>query len=72
MARRQRSLLRHPVVRFLLFERLLLTGSAALAFAAVAMGRVRARDTGSLRRRLARALLTSGHFGEFVLVIGDL
>ena len=41
MIRRQRSLLRHPVVRFLVFERLLLTGSATLALAAVAMGRVR-------------------------------
>jgi Na+/H+ antiporter NhaD/arsenite permease-like protein len=38
--RRQRSLLRHPVVRFLIFERLLLTGSAVLALAALAMGRV--------------------------------
>src|SRR5262245_41219166 len=40
MLRRPRSLLQHPVVRFLIFERLLLTGSAALAFAAVGMGRV--------------------------------
>ena len=39
--RRSRSLLQHPVVRFLVFERLLLTGSATLAFAAIAMGRVR-------------------------------
>jgi Na+/H+ antiporter NhaD/arsenite permease-like protein len=39
--RRARSLLRHPIVRFLVFERLLLTGSAALAFAAIGMGRVR-------------------------------
>jgi Na+/H+ antiporter NhaD/arsenite permease-like protein len=44
MAGRKRSLLSHPVVRFLLFERLLLTGSAALAFAAVGMGRVRISD----------------------------
>ncbi len=41
MIRRSRLLLRHPVVRTLLFERFLLTGSATLAFAAVAMGRVR-------------------------------
>src|SRR6266508_4464651 len=40
MIRRQRSLLHHPVVRFLIFERLLLTGSATLAFAALAMQRV--------------------------------
>ena len=39
--RRSRSLLRHPVVRYLIFERLLLTGSATLAFAAIAMGRVK-------------------------------
>ena len=39
--RRSRSLLRHPIVRYLIFERLLLTGSATLAFAAIAMGRVR-------------------------------
>ena len=31
----------HPVVRTLLFERFLITGSATLAFAAVAMGRVK-------------------------------
>ena len=41
MIRRQRSLLEHPVVRALLFERFLLTGSAALAVAALAMRRVR-------------------------------
>src|SRR6266496_888990 len=41
MIRRPRSLLQHPVVRTLLFERFLLTGSAALAAAAVALGRVR-------------------------------
>src|ERR1700693_4215403 len=31
----------HPVVRTLLFERLLITASATLALAAIAMGRVR-------------------------------
>ena len=36
-----RSLLQHPIIRTLLFERFLLTASATLAFAAVAMGRVR-------------------------------
>ncbi|HKD12836.1 MAG TPA: hypothetical protein VKE50_12205, partial [Thermoanaerobaculia bacterium] len=36
-----RSLLQHPIIRTLLFERFLLTTSATLAFAAVAMGRVR-------------------------------
>lgn len=41
MIRRSRSLLQHPIVRYLIFERLLLTGSATLAFAAIAMGRVR-------------------------------
>ena len=41
MRRKSRSLLRHPIVRYLIFERLLLTGSATLAFAAIAMGRVR-------------------------------
>src|SRR2546428_5860834 len=41
MSRRSRSLLRHPVLRPLLFERILITGSATLAFAAVAMGRVK-------------------------------
>jgi len=41
MRRRSRSLLRHPIVRTLLFERFLITGSATLAFAAVAMGRVK-------------------------------
>lgn len=40
MRRVLRRLLRHPVVRTLVFERLLLTGSAVLAVAAVAMGRV--------------------------------
>jgi Na+/H+ antiporter NhaD/arsenite permease-like protein len=41
MRRRLRVLLGHPVVRTLLLERLLITASATLAFAAVAMGRVR-------------------------------
>jgi Na+/H+ antiporter NhaD/arsenite permease-like protein len=41
MIRRSRALLHHPVVRTLLFERFLITGSATLAFAAVAMGRVK-------------------------------
>ena len=41
MRRRSRSLLHHPVVRTLLFERFLITGSATLAFAAVVMGRVK-------------------------------
>jgi Na+/H+ antiporter NhaD/arsenite permease-like protein len=40
MRRALLRLLRHPVVRTLVFERLLLTGSAVLALAAVAMGRV--------------------------------
>lgn len=35
-----RSLLQHPIVRTLLFERFLITASATLALAAVAMGRV--------------------------------
>jgi Na+/H+ antiporter NhaD/arsenite permease-like protein len=38
---RIRRLLAHPVVRSLLFERALITASATLAFAAVAMGHVR-------------------------------
>ena len=37
---KSRRLLAHPVVKSLLFERLLLVASATLAFAAVAMGRV--------------------------------
>jgi Na+/H+ antiporter NhaD/arsenite permease-like protein len=41
MIRRQRSLLRHPVVRTLLFERFLITASALLAFAAIVLGRVK-------------------------------
>jgi Na+/H+ antiporter NhaD/arsenite permease-like protein len=41
MDRSSRSLLQHPIVRTLLFERFLLTASATLAFAATAMGRVR-------------------------------
>jgi len=48
MIRRPRSLLHHPVVRTLLFERFLLTGSATLAFAAVAMGRVRPSEVPGL------------------------
>lgn len=40
MRRALLRLLQHPVVRTLVFERLLLTGSAVLALAAVAMGRV--------------------------------
>src|SRR5450759_4592435 len=48
MARRPRSLLRHPVVRFLLFERFLVTGSATLALAAIAMGRVQASEIPTL------------------------
>jgi Na+/H+ antiporter NhaD/arsenite permease-like protein len=40
MRRALLRLLRHPVVRTLVFERVLLTGSAVLAFAAIAMGRV--------------------------------
>jgi Na+/H+ antiporter NhaD/arsenite permease-like protein len=48
-----RRLLAHPVVRTLLLERLLITGSAVLAFAAVAMGRVRpAEIPGLLDMRL--------------------
>lgn len=41
-------LLRHPIVRTLLFERFLLTGSAALALAALATGRVRLREVPAL------------------------
>jgi len=41
MRSRPRLLLDHPIVRALLFERLLLTASATLALAALAMGRVR-------------------------------
>jgi Na+/H+ antiporter NhaD/arsenite permease-like protein len=44
MRARARRLLAHPVVRKLLFERLLITASAALALAAVAMGHVRASE----------------------------
>lgn len=44
----RRLLLRHPVVRFLLFERFLITGSATLAFAAIAMGRVRPSEIAGL------------------------
>jgi Na+/H+ antiporter NhaD/arsenite permease-like protein len=48
MIRRTRLLLRHPVVRFLLFERFLITGSATLAFAAIAMGRVKLSEIANL------------------------
>jgi Na+/H+ antiporter NhaD/arsenite permease-like protein len=41
MRSRPRLLLDHPIVRALLFERLLLTASATLALASLAMGRVR-------------------------------
>jgi Na+/H+ antiporter NhaD/arsenite permease-like protein len=40
MRRRIRELLAHPAVRTLLFERFLITGSATLAFSALAMGHV--------------------------------
>jgi Na+/H+ antiporter NhaD/arsenite permease-like protein len=50
---RLRNLLQHPVVRALVFERLLLTASATLAFAAIAMGHVRlAEISGLLDARL--------------------
>ena len=48
MRRRSRSLLQHPIVRYLIFERLLLTGSAALAISAVAMGRIRVSEISRL------------------------
>jgi len=48
MRRRIRALLRHPVVRTLLFERFLITASATLAFSALAMGRVHLSEVGSL------------------------
>ncbi|HTO88800.1 MAG TPA: SLC13 family permease [Thermoanaerobaculia bacterium] len=48
MRRRVRTLLEHPVVRALLFERLLLTASATLALAAVAMGLVRPAEIAGL------------------------
>jgi len=48
MRDRVRTLLDHPVVRALLFERLLLTASATLALAAVAMGLVRPAEIGGL------------------------
>lgn len=41
-------LLHHPIVRTLLFERFLLTGSAALAIGALATGRVRIREVPAL------------------------
>lgn len=56
MIRRPRSLLRHPVVRFLIFERLLVTASATLAFAAIAMGRVRISEIPRLMDRRILAL----------------
>ncbi len=40
--------LRHPIVRTLLFERFLITASATLAFAAIAMGRVRLSEISGL------------------------
>ena len=45
---RIRALLPHHVVKSLLFERLLLAGSGALAFAALAMGRVRVQEVPGL------------------------
>jgi Na+/H+ antiporter NhaD/arsenite permease-like protein len=41
---RARALLQHHVIRSLVFERLLLAASAALALAALATGRVRAAE----------------------------
>jgi hypothetical protein len=46
--RRARILLQHPVVRSLLFERLLLTASATLAVSAVAMEHVRPSEVPGL------------------------
>src|ERR1700751_4028747 len=43
-----KSFLEHPVVRPLLFERFLVTASATLAFAAIAMDRVRLSEITSL------------------------
>ena len=48
MRRRIRALLKHPVVRMLLFERFLITGSGTLAFSALAMGHVQLSEIGSL------------------------
>ncbi len=48
MRDRIRALLPHHVVKSLLFERLLLAGSGALAFAALAMGRVRVEEVPGL------------------------
>lgn len=45
---RGRTLLEHPIVRALLFERLLLSASALLALAAVALGRVRPGEIADL------------------------
>jgi len=53
MRKSVRSLLQHPVLRTLLFERLLLAGSAVLALGALATGRVSlAEIPGLLDRRL--------------------
>lgn len=48
MRRQIRALLKHPVVRMLLFERFLITASATLAFSALAMGRVQLPEVRSL------------------------
>ncbi|HTO75731.1 MAG TPA: SLC13 family permease [Thermoanaerobaculia bacterium] len=48
MTRRGAALVDHPVVRAVLFERLLLTASAALAFVALATGRVRPAEIPAL------------------------
>jgi Na+/H+ antiporter NhaD/arsenite permease-like protein len=52
MRSRARNLLEHPILRTLLFERLLLTASAALAMAAVLLGRVRPEIPGLMDWRL--------------------
>jgi hypothetical protein len=51
------NVLQHPIVRTLLFERFLLTASATLAFAAVAMGRVRISEIPRLMDLLPRSFL---------------
>lgn len=48
MRARLRTLIGHPVVRSLLFERILITASATLAISAVAMGRVRPSEVPGL------------------------
>ena len=48
MTARTRTLLPHPVIRSLVFERLLLVASAALAAAALVSGRVKLEETPSL------------------------